>query len=244
MGGLIDIARKIELFCYDALGSKMNFKKIGGAEGSNPGGWYRGTDSLQYYFKFYPNENNARIEFVANVIYRKLGIYAPDSRLLKAENGALAIISPKLFGARRTTKEEQKNHPDVLLGFVADCYLNNWDVVGEFFDNIIKSDDNHFYRIDNGGCGPIRAQGKDKTFSSDEIPELVDMRNPKFQAGEVFCDISEDEIKRQAKIIVGTLTEDTVKELVERSGLQGEVKEKLERGLLGRLAVLKSRYGL
>lgn len=241
MNSLDDVAEKAEISCRDDRGQKISFKKIGSAEGSNPGGWYQDVNSRQFYFKFYPNEDNARIEFVANAIYRKLGIYAPDSRLLKAENGVLAIISPKLSGARRTTKEEQKTNPDILSGFVVDCYLNNWDVVGEFFDNIIYADDGHMYRIDNGGCGPLRAQGKEKSFLDRDIPELEDMRNPKFQAGEIFENISEAEIKSQAKKLVEILKPEMITKLVKESGLTGRIKEKVENGLIGRLSFLKSK---
>lgn len=219
-----------------------SYKKIGEKEGSNPGGWYQKSDTDEvFYFKLYANADNARIEYLANRIYGKLGIRAATSELFLSGND-LWIASRKVGKARRASKEEQQNDSEFKTGFVADAYLCNWDVVGEHFDNVIRSDTGQLYRIDNGGCGPVRASGKPKDFSSNSVEELDDMRDPTFEAGQVFESVTEANMSTQTAHLLSLLDDKFLQDVYRDSGMSGNTGALLLDGLLGRREYLKKRF--
>jgi hypothetical protein len=221
----------------------LAFTKVGGREGSNPGGWYRknATGEL-FYFKFYENSDNAHVEYVANCIYRKLGIRAASSELFVA-GGDLWTASKKIGDAVRATKEEQQRDHQFKNGFVADAYLCNWDVVGEFFDNVIKDAHGHLYRIDNGACGPVRATGKSRPFPSDSIVELDDMRTPAFEAGQIFQRVTERDLTVQALHLLSHLDNEFLETTYRNSGMSGDAGLVFLDGLRGRREYLRTRFG-
>ena len=100
-----------------------------------------------------------------------------------------------------------------------------------------------FYRIDNGGSLIFRAQGGDKAYSPDSIPELQSMRVPGRPTGEVFAGITEDEIGRQARKLVSKLSPEDIRAIVDESGLEGEDRDRILTGLLGRREYLAKTYG-
>jgi hypothetical protein len=219
-------------------------KKVGEQLGTNEGGWYQDTSTKErYYLKTYRNPDQARIEFLTNAIYRKLGINAPDSQLLE-KDGRIAIAAREIPGAQPTRREDQRDSQGVRNGFVADAYLANWDVVGLEYDNIVKDANGHMVRVDNGGSLTFRAQGETKPFSPDAIPELQSMLTPEYPAGKVFGGISEEEMKAQAAAIVKNLSPKDIEALVKEAGLPSELAEKVQAGLLGRREVLIKRFGL
>lgn len=217
-------------------------KNISGPLGSIPGGWYKDTGTeTEYYVKFYQKEITAKLEYFANLVYRKLSVYVPEKRLDIFED-RLAVISKKVGNAERATKEEQRGHVDMINGFVADAYLNNWDVAGEYFDNIVKDENGHLYRVDNGGIGPIRANEGKKNFTFHAIPELDDMRDLKFQAGFVFENISEEEIARQAEQLVKNVSEQFIIDAINALNLEENDQKVLTDGFLSRRFYLKEKY--
>ncbi|MDO5480980.1 MAG: hypothetical protein Q4F60_01370 [Candidatus Saccharibacteria bacterium] len=220
---------------------KWNLTKVSRQLGSNEGGWYENPDGERYYVKFYKNPNQGRAEFVANAIYEKAGIKAVRSEMIQLD-GREAIASPVIPGATAASKEAQKASEDVQKGFVADAFLANWDVVGLAFDNIVQSDDG-FYRIDNGGSLIFRAQGGDKTYSPDSIPELNSMLANGRPAGEIFAGITEKEIRRQAQDLVSKVKPEDIRTIVDESGLTGEDRDRILAGLLGRREYLAKTYG-
>ncbi|MFA6551928.1 MAG: hypothetical protein WCT19_00310 [Candidatus Paceibacterota bacterium] len=220
----------------------MNLIQKSGQMGSIPGGWYEDKDTgAEYYVKFYKYESTAKGEFLANEFYKKLNIYVPEKSLIVFEDRP-AITSKKVGDGVRATFDEQVGHPDLVKGFAADAFLNNWDVVGEFFDNVIKDDNSHLYRVDNGGTGPIRANEGRKNFSKDSIPEIDDMRNPKFQAGMIFKDVSEKQIMEQSAQLLNVLTNEYITETISGLKFEPELEKVLIEGYLGRKAFLASKY--
>lgn len=204
----------------------------GGPHGSNEGGWYQDPETGdKYYVKFYRNPDQGRVEFVANAIYEKLGIKTVRSELVEI-GGREAVASKQVPGARRSSRESQHDSQEVRDGFVADAFLANWDVVGLEYDNIVESDDG-FYRIDNGGAMTFHAKGDPKEFVHDDIPELHSMLEHG-QAKHVFNGITESEIRTQAKRLLDRLSPEDIEEIVARSGLEGEQRDKVLKGLLGR----------
>lgn len=220
---------------------KWDLTKVTDNLGSNEGGWYETPTGERYYVKFYKNPSQGRVEFIANAIYEKLGVKAVRSEIIQLD-GREAIASPAVPGAESANWIDQKNSKDVQSGFVADAFLANWDVVGLWFDNIVQSEDG-FFRIDNGGSLIFRAQGGDKAYPPDSIPELQSMLNPEFPAGKVFADITEEEIKRQARELIKKLSPEDIRAIVDESGLEGEERERVLTGLLGRREYLVKKYG-
>lgn len=218
-----------------------NMTKISGRLGSNEGGWYERPSGERFYVKFYENPSQGQAEYVANAVYKKLGIKAVRSQIIELD-GREAIASPAVPGAAPADVLSQKTSKDVQSGFVADAFLANWDVVGLVYDNIVQSDDG-FYRIDNGGSLIFRAQGGDKAYSPDSIPELETMRVPGRPTGEVFDNITEEEIGRQARELIDKLKPDDITAIVDESGLTGEDRDRILTGLLGRREYLVKTYG-
>lgn len=219
-------------------------KKISEQLGSNPGGWYENSETQErFYIKFYHNPDQARVEFIANAVYQKLGLAAVRSELFEMD-GKLAIASAEIPGGERVTAQEMSESPEVRQGFVADAYLANWDVVGLVYDNIVRSQDGHFCRIDNGGSLVFRAQGGEKDFSPDNIPELTSMLNKNYPAGKVFGDMPEAELKEQAQQIIKKLTPQDIEQIISDSGVSGELAETIRAGLLGRREFLIKKFEL
>ena len=134
----------------------MKAKRTGGQQGSNPGGTYLGEDGIERYVKDYTEATQAYGEAVANSVYRGMGLKAPESVL--SEDG--------LTIGNRIIRNDGDIGPDfsvaeafkILDGFVADVLVDNWDVVGLGFDNIVRVG-NDLARIDAGGALLHRAQG-------------------------------------------------------------------------------------
>ena len=217
--------------------------KISEQLGSNEGGWYENKETKErYYVKFYKNSDQARVEFIANAIYKKLGVHAVHSQLFEM-NGKLAIASEAIQQSVSVTKEEMQENADVKKGFVADAYLANWDVVGLVYDNIVKGSDGRAYRIDNGGSLIFRAQGGLKEFSADHIAEFKTMRHPNYPAGQVFRDITPKDIEAQSRHLVDSLSDETIEQIISDSGLQGDAAETIRDGLKGRRDWLQQEFG-
>ncbi len=220
---------------------KWSLTKVGEQLGSNEGGWYEKPTGERFYVKFYENPNQGRAEFVANAIYEKLGIKAVRSEIIQLD-GREAIASPAVQGVTLASIEAQRRSEDVQKGFVADAFLANWDVVGLVYDNIVQGEDG-FYRIDNGGSLIFRAQGDDKAYSPDSIPELQSMLVPGRSASNVFTRITEEEIRRQARELIDKLSSEDIRMIVDESGLEGEDRDRILAGLLGRREYLVKTYG-
>ena len=100
------------------------------------------------------------------------------------------------------------------------------------------------YRIDNGGSLTFRAQGKPKEFPSESIPELKNMLNPEFSAGQVFAGLTEEELKVQAEQLVANLSDEDIETIVKQSGLDEEQAKTIQTGLIGRKHFLVTRFNL
>lgn len=218
-----------------------HMRKVSGQLGSNEGGWYEDEQSGdRFYVKFYENPSQGKVEYVANAIYARLGIKTVHSELIQMD-GREAVASPAVPNAHNIGMEAQRASKDVRDGFVADAFLANWDVIGLVYDNIVESDDG-FYRIDNGGAMIFRAQGGPKEYSPHDIPELHSMLEHG-TAKKVFGGITESEIRTQARDLLDKLSPEDIERIVEKSGLEGQEREKVLQGLLGRREFLARRYG-
>jgi hypothetical protein len=221
------------------------YKKVGEQLGTNEGGWYENQATREkFYLKFYKNPDQGKMEYIANAIYKKLGIKAVESFLIQMGD-RIAVASKELEGGGETiSEEEQAESNDIRSGFIADAYLANWDVVGLVFDNIIKDAKDDVWRIDNGGSLTFRAQGKPKDFSPNDIPELENMLNPEYSAGQVFGEFSEEELREQAEHLVMSLTEKDIDTIVRQSELDEEQTKNIKTSLIGRRRFLIKKFNI
>lgn len=123
---------------------------------------------------------------------------------------------------------------------MADAFLANWDVIGARGDNILRSNGGRDYRIDNGGSLIFHARGnRKKEYSPDNIPELSSMieRNVAFQG------ITQVEIKQQAEHLLRNLGPEDIEAIVNKSGLEGEERDAVLNGMLGRRKYLVNLCG-
>ncbi len=233
--GLKDLARAVK---------EGVLQKISEQLGSNEGGWYEDKETgKRYYIKFYKNPDQARVEFIANAIYAKLGINAVKSQLIEMD-GKLAIASEAIEGAKGASPDEQRASSEVRDGFVADAYLGNGNVVGLVFDNIVKDGEGRKHRIDNGDSMIFRSQGETKDFPPDRIDELKNMLRPEFPAGQVFSNMTEDEMRSQAQILIDKLKDKDIDAILKKSGVTGATLEKIRSGLKGRREYLVKQFDL
>lgn len=148
-------------------------QQTGGKGGSNPGGFFMGSDGVQRYVKFYDQPGQGYGEHLANEVYRLLGLNAPKSTLFQHE-GKLAYASELLpiegtVGQKGLTKPVAK---EILNGFAADLLTANWDAVGQGLDNVVILAGGGIARIDNGAAFLYRAQGGLKPeFVLNDLPE-------------------------------------------------------------------------
>ncbi len=149
-------------------------------------------------------------EFYTNKAYRALGIKVPEVYLYDLESRPTMLsqyIPGQTLAAymqHATRKAKNNVFKKIQKGFVADCLLGNWDVVGLNFDNIIIDEHADPWRVDNGGGLFYRAQGALKKSWGGDVTELNTMRNPKlnYSAGTVFEGITSAEIKEQAQALL------------------------------------------
>ena len=177
----------------------QDLKQISGKKGSNEGGLFKDTKlNTLHYVKWGTSLDRIKHEACASDLYRLAGVYTPETRIIEM-NGKPAIMSDWVDGALPMTFYEMKEHNDVRSGFLVDAWLANWDVVGLTGDNIVRAG-LRAYRIDPGGTLKYRAQGSTKQFGPNPA-EFETLRDPKIakQASQVFGDLTEGELKSQAK---------------------------------------------
>jgi hypothetical protein len=210
--------------------------------GTNPGGFYELADGTKGYAKFYSNPEQMQTEYMANQIYRKIGLNAPDSKLLTID-GKKCIFSPLIKdgtqikgGVSKESTAKIAGHPQVLQGFAADAILANHDVVGLDHDNMMFTPDGQAHRMDNGGSLKYRAQGAIKpNFASDAVPELDSMRDPKYGAGKIFQGLSDDAVAKQILHVAQSVKAPDIAKIVADAGFKGPAFDEHNETINGRI---------
>lgn len=154
--------------------------------------------------KSYGNFAQVKSEYLANMIYKVLGVPVPR-QYLDIENKALILeyIDGTLL-KDVDEKDLEKVKKQLQQHFIVDALLANWDIIGLKHDNIIvPADGSPPIRIDNGGALLFKAQGEPKNMNEDVV-ELYTMRNKTIapEASSIFGDITENEINNQIKEII------------------------------------------
>lgn len=165
------------------------------------------------------SSDQLRSEHLTDKLYKTLRINASQSELQITKDGVVKIakfIDPSktlasfLSDHKKDPKVVDSIKQSIQKGFVADCLLMNWDVIGQGQDNIIVTADKDgsgfaTHRIDNGGALLFRAKKGKKSsdaFTS-EVAELNTLRSSKNAvAQQIFGNITDEEIKKQVQHIV------------------------------------------
>ena len=175
-------------------------------------------------------------EILADAVYRAMGFGAPDSRLVKIKDTKTGETKTYKLSKYIEARELGSLGPiskgvaigEIKKGFVLDCLLANWDVIGANSDNILVTEDNRVIRIDNGSAFEYRAKGslkpEDSFLTSSEVGELFSMRDSTYAAASVkavFGSLKDDEIVEQIKqlqdkfpILLNTLNKEGASEAV------------------------------
>jgi hypothetical protein len=162
--------------------------------GTNEGGIYKGKDGLARYVKFYQDGNMAECEALADDLYNRLGITAPDAEYFEhnGKSAFAALMMPVEEDLATYVKKKGMTKEiamQIVQGFAVDCLLANWDVVGVnegFMRNIVLLKDFGIARIDNGSAllhrglnGRKKELGPDVLFKMSE-PEKFVTENPSY----------------------------------------------------------------
>jgi len=227
-----------------------DLEQIGDQDGSNTGGLFKSkVDGQEFYIKAPNSELAAKVEVLSAKLYQAAGVKVADVEFIKLTgkignrdvSGQLGIssriekiadVDPSQMGALTGAKE----------GFAADAWLANWDVIGNGVAkelNMKKMPDGSAFRIDTGGTLFFRAQGGRKAFTGTDIPELDSIRNNNYNSGDVFGDITEDQLISGVARIVA-IEDDDIRRLVNEA--MGDDADDLADILIGRKAVLAKTY--
>lgn len=150
-------------------------------------------------------------EKLTDDIYKLLGFGAPDS-VLEKEDGKVYKISKFIPGCKEFGSLDDKRLLEakevIKQGFVLDCLLGNWDVIGANGDNILITELGEAIRVDNGGALEYRAKGRKKDSFGPEVTELETFldhsKNP--VTADIYSGITPEQIKRQATLITNNAT--------------------------------------
>ncbi|NUS42482.1 MAG: hypothetical protein HOQ24_02115 [Mycobacteriaceae bacterium] len=220
--------------------------------GSHPGGVFRGEDGARWYVKDPGSDVHARVEVLANDLYRAAGVLVPDVDLVHLPNEhfdrtGIGIRSGFVVGTDPHPRLDDPSTRRALhQDFAVHAWLANWDVVGSAYDNLQFSPQHgRPIVIESGGALLHRAQGapKGEAFGRrvSEIDTLRDRAlNP--TAHHVFADVSESAIRAGVDRI-RAITEPRIDQLVDRAGLPKTTAEALKVILKERRFDLIQRFG-
>lgn len=173
-----------------------DWEKVGVQKGSNPGGFYKDPDGVEWYCKFPKSDAIAKNEVLASKLYTAAGVEVPELKHITMD-GKLGVASRVIPGLHADQAALKKgNVPGANDGFAVDAWLANWDVVGLAYDNLMLDDKGHAVRVDVGGSLVFRAQGEPKgaAFGAQvgELTSLIDGKNQ--QSTAVFGKINIDQV--------------------------------------------------
>jgi len=215
------------------LGQRL--KSIPGTQGgSNAGGQYVDLVSGEkYYVKFYKNAEQAYSEVAANNLLRELGIGAPESLtldLVGPSGGVQKGLATKWVDWASPVNLENRsflleNAEQIAKQHIGAALVENWDVVGLEYDNLVMTPGGKIMVIDSGGSFAFRAQGGAKKFgpSPDAFRSLLDPQMNHAAStvfGPVFDSYTSKNTGALVKMLRG-LDDAAISRVVKSSGLSG-----------------------
>jgi len=201
---------------------------------SNGGKRYKHIETgKEYFVKHYKNPDQSKSEFIANIIYQELWLWAAKSYILNTKEW-ICLVTEKI-----NWKTDISNKAWIKDWFIVDCWLANRDAVK--YGNMLQGENDLVYRIDNGWSLFFRAQGKNKTdFNNTQVNEIISLRKRGFEiwalkkqwlidkdfviprnifAPNVFWSITDDEVIIQLKKLKEKMTDAKIKNIVDMSGI-------------------------
>ena len=139
-------------------GSKLEM--VSGAQGSNPGGKFKGEDGSEHYVKFPKSVGQVGAEMVGAGIAEAMGLPAKDYQAF--QTGSNVAISSAWIDGLKQTNLAKHDQDEVAAHFAHAALTGNWDVVGLTGDNLTLAPDGKLLCNDYGGSLLWRAQGAKK----------------------------------------------------------------------------------
>jgi 8-oxo-dGTP pyrophosphatase MutT (NUDIX family) len=186
-------------------------------------------------------------EKLCDDIYRAMGIETAKGNLSYDKDKVYKLTEylsdVKNLSALEGTAAFDTVCKEISKGFVLDCLLLNWDVVGTGMDNIVVGKDMKPIRIDNGGSLLYRAKAgmKSDTSLTAAVTEIEVMRSSKNpSAQKVFKSLTNEQIKAQATDIV-TRRDKIIKE-IDDTNLSPERIQEIKKLINSRIDWLRNEY--
>ena len=196
-------------------------------------GTFRDQDGNRWYVKKPRTTDMARNEVLAAKLYALAGVKVPDTELGQID-GSACVASRVIEGGEKipyeVTNPAQSARNVAALsgvhaGFVADCWLANWDNTGMTFDNILAVD-GEGYRIDFGGALQYRALGQSKGDAfGDRVDEINTLRDKNINpaSADVFKNITGEALLSGANRIAN-IPAGHIEQVVRAYGPPGEAE--------------------
>ncbi|MEV0590891.1 ADP-ribosyltransferase [Nonomuraea cavernae] len=249
-GSLGDVLSLFDDAPAPAIPRMEGYTRIGGQEGGTAGGRFVDPSGKEWYVKASQTDVHAKNEVLANQLYREAGVPVPVVELIDLAgtfgDRRLGVRSGIIEGARDLAAHVNdfsylKNLYD---DFAVDAFLSNWDTVGLYFDNVLKTADG-LVRIDGGGSLLYHAAGEPKgDLFTGFVGEIDSLRDPYVnpEAAKVFRYVTEADIRAGVRKIE-TISEHRISQLVDRLDFPPQEAGILTSTLKARRADLISRFG-
>ncbi len=162
---------------------------------------------------FYVDKSSLSQEILNQLMKNKaLNLQAPQilvslSEFIEGQELAKELPKDTLNNANKLSdlaEGQQTILKQIQLGFVADCFLGNWDITAGF-KNIMVTQNGKVYRFDNGGALRYRALGSPKSQQDlDTVAEITSLRDPKANpdGAVLFKFVTDQEIKEQINFVL------------------------------------------
>ena len=208
--------------------------------GSNPGGIFRDSSDIRHYIKFPKDPEQAKVEVATSKIFNHLGIRTLSPEVELGVPGKIGVKTKWDDNLTRIHPSEFEEHIKNNVNFkhkILDMYhasalMNNRDVVGQEFDNILLDKNTREpVSVDQGGSMHFRAMGEPKEFTREHVPELTSMLVPRRPTGHVFHIariLSTPEEIQNSRDKLNTLTDDKIDHIINESGLDKEHAETIK----------------
>jgi len=204
--------------------------------GSNNNGWYlRESDQKIFLIKFTHSTNKsveelgdiAANEAIAVALYRVMGVKMPSAKVIEDCDGIPGVAIERIVGSPVSSASEMPNLHFVRKSFAVDCFLANWDVIGNFPGlNILRGKNNEAVKIDAGGSLTRRAQGEPKQFSRD-VDEFQTFFSQGDLTSNIFSKITYEEFE-DGYARVTQLTDEQIEGIVTTSGSAMQEGERIQ----------------